>query len=64
MRYIRGIAGGICGVYVVAVWHGQSHGYDASWFHGTDSQLWLTLMVIAGVAGFLLGMGKSAATGG
>jgi hypothetical protein len=54
----------MCGVYVVAVWHGQSHGYNASWFHGTDSSLWLTLLVISGAAGFILGMGNSAASGG
>ncbi len=64
MKYIRGVAGGVCGIYVVSVWHGQSLGYNASWFHGTDSDLWLVLLVIAGVAGFLLGMGRSAASGG
>lgn len=64
MRYIRGIAGGLCGIYVIGVCHGQSLGYDSSWFSGSDAQLWWTLLVISAVAGFFLGMGNSAATGG
>jgi hypothetical protein len=59
VKYLYGIAGGISGLFLVALAHAVWHPSGVvMWFNDNDTVGWLILVILAVGGGFILGMSR------